>query len=313
MRERKIWNEYLTKFTARLEGGYLENLKEVIRRKERIVIKHYTMRLKKAGIIKISKKALMDTFTYSIFDLYYWKLRKKGTTPAEELKRFKKTINTLDKYLDEDLIYYTLKDECKHIGKLTRKNIEKIISTLRYMAESIERVHKRSLIEFSKILRNHVMFNVSKELPESIFSRKARYFGLLTSNIVDDKSSALEAIRLSIACLPEGHPYTADLFLYLTSKILRIWNGTIKSQIHAPIDSGISEVILSLGLTDKKLENLIYLSLHYEVFQTISQTLFPEDPSKMIVLRAVAERWCYDRDWKLCKNCWLNENCPKEY
>lgn len=313
MRERKIWNEYLTKFTARLDGGHLEKLKEFIRKKEKAVMKHHYMRLKKAEINKISRKALMDTFTYSIFDLYYWKLRKKGTTPTEELKKFKETINTLDKYLDEDLIYYTLKDECKYIGKLTRRNIEKIISTLRYVAESIERVNKRSLIEFSKVLRNHVMFNISKELPDPMFSRKARYYGLLTSNIIDNKSSALEGIRLSIACLPKGHPYIADLFLYLTSKLLGVWNGTIKSQLHPPIDVGVSEVCLSLGLTDKKLENLQYLSLHYEVFQTISQALFPEDPSKMIVLRTVAERWCYDKDWKLCKNCWLNETCPKEY
>jgi len=313
MRERKIWNEYLTKFTARLEGGYLENLKKDMREKERIVIKHHYKRLEKAGINRKSRKTLMDTFTYSIFDLYYWKLRKKGATPAEELKRFRKTINTLDKYLDEDLIYYTLKDECKYIGKLTRRNIEKIITTLRYMAEAIERVRKRSLIEFAKKLRNHVMFNVSRELPEPIFLRKARYFGLLTSNIIENKTSALEAIRLSISCLPEGHPYIADIFLYLTSKVLKIWNGIIKSQLNAPIDTGVSEVSLSLGLTDKKLENLTYLSLHYQVFQTISRTLFPEDPSKMIVLRAVAERWCYDKEWKLCKNCWLNENCPKEY
>ncbi|RLE50793.1 MAG: hypothetical protein DRJ21_01430, partial [Candidatus Methanomethylicota archaeon] len=122
-----------------------------------------------------------------------------------------------------------------------------------------------------------------------------------------------EAIRLSISCLPKGGQYVANLFLYLATKVLKLWRVDVKSLLHSPLDNGISEVCLSLGLTDKRLENFNYLSLHYEVFQRISEILFPSDPSKMFTLRAIAERWCYNKDWKLCEQCWLTKICPREY
>ncbi|RLE53643.1 MAG: hypothetical protein DRJ26_03110 [Candidatus Methanomethylicota archaeon] len=314
MRERRMWSNYLTKFTARLEGGRLEKLKEIIDSKNRIVAKHFYLRISRAGVSRRNfREIIMDVFAYSTFDTYYWKLKSKGTTPTMEFRRFKRAIKSLNDYMDEDLMYYALMDECKNMSKLRRSEIEKIIATLKYAAEAFTRIRERSLLEVAEKLRLNTMFNVSRSLPDTIYQRKARFFGLLVSTPVEDVVTAIEAIRLSIACLPKGGQHAANIFLYITSKVINLWKLQISSQLQPPLDSGTSEVCLSLGLTDKKLENTEYLSLHYEVFQKIAETLFPEDPVKMIVLRAVAERWCYGKDWKLCEQCWFSKVCPREY
>ncbi len=259
------------------------------------------------------KDKIINIFAYCIFDTYYWKLRAKKTTPTNELKRFRKAVKLLNDYLDEDLMYYSLKDECKYLGRLSRDEVEKILMTLRFLAEAISRVKHKAFIHIASKLREYVMFMASKELPDSLFKRKAHYFGLLVSNRVNDIDSAIEAIRLSISCLPKGGQYVANLFLYITFKIIKIWKLNVKSMLHLPLDCGISEVFLSLGLVDRRLENLEYLSTHYLVAQKISEIMFPHDPSRTFTLRAVAERWCYGREWKLCEQCWLCNYCPREY
>ena len=162
-------------------------------------------------------------------------------------------------------------------------------------------------------MRKYIMFTLSKEIPERIFQQKTGYFGLLTSNKIENEETAATAIRLSILCLPIGEQQISSMFLYLTTKVKGLWKLQNNSFLYAPFDPGMAEVALSLGLTDKKLENTNYESVQYKVFKRISETLFPEEPLKMIVLRRVAERWCHDKKWKICSRCWLNKVCPKEY
>ncbi|MCD6155097.1 MAG: hypothetical protein J7J22_04960 [Candidatus Verstraetearchaeota archaeon] len=313
-RERRIWDKYLKKFTSRLEGRLLEPLKKIIIEKEAETISQIFGKLETAGIIgEDFRKMLVDIMAYTIFDRFYWKLRSLDEDPVAEFKRFKSTITNIDDYLDGDLIYYALKDECKDMGKINRVTIERIISTLNYTAEIVKRIRRPTLIEVAKNFRSYVMFNVSKDMPEKLYVRKAGYFGLLTSTLIRDVESALESLRLSIIALPFGEQQVANNYLYILGKILKIWNIKVESNLKPALEPGIAEVLLSLGLTDKKLENMDYTSAQYLAYLRIAETLFPEDPTKIMVLRRVAEEWCYAGEWKRCGECWLNSSCPKEY
>lgn len=312
--ERRIWDKYLTKFSAKIEGGLLENLKEEINRRNEIVKAHYRRLMENLGITKSDiRLMLMDTFTYSMFDKYNWRLRSKGETPSKEYKRFKGVILRFEDYLDEDLLYYAIRDECNELSNINKVDIERMIKSMSYLAKGIANVKSFELINVARVLREHLMFNVSKDLPEKIYKVKAYYYGLHTMMKVEDNLMAVESLKTSILCLPIGEQQIANMYLYLLLIILEAWNIGGKTNIYAPLDHGVSEVLLSLGLTDKRIEDMEFENTGYKAYKLISEILFPEEPSKMMVARAIAERWCYQKKIKICDECWLNNLCPKEY
>lgn len=312
--EKRVWDSYLTKFSAKMEGGLLNNLKEEMSIKSRIVEKHYMKLMENIGIRGGDIKCtLIDTFAYSIFDKYNWKLRDKGESPSKEYRRFKKTINKIEDYFDEDLLYYAIKDECNELSNINRAEIERIITSMSQFANAIKNIKNIELINFANELKNYIIFNTSKDLPEKIYRVKSQYYGTLLMMNIKDNTTAIEALKTSILCLPIGEQQIANMYTYLLIVILNTWNISGRSIVYAPLDHGVAEVLLSLGLTDKKLENMEYESNGYKAYKIICDTLFPEEPSKMMVARAVAERWCYQRKIKICDECWLNKLCPKEY
>jgi hypothetical protein len=312
--EKKIWDSYLTKFSAKMEGGLLKNLREEVNIRSDIVEKHYMKLMEAIGVKgEDIRCTLMNTFAYSVFDKYNWKLRDKGESPAKEYRRFKKTITRIEDYLDEDLLYYAIKDECNELSNLNRAEIERIITSMSQLANSIKDIKNIELINFANELKNYITFNTSKYIPEKIYRVKSQYYGALLMMNVKDNATAIEALKTIILCLPIGEQQIANMYTYLLTVILSIWNIAGRSNIYAPLDHGVAEVLLSLGLTDKRIENMEYESSGYKAYKIICDTLFPEDPSKMMVARAVAERWCYQRKIKICDECWLNKLCPKEY
>ncbi|MEM2136904.1 MAG: hypothetical protein QXI93_02985 [Candidatus Methanomethylicia archaeon] len=312
--EMKMWNEYLTKFSTKIEGKLLEDLKTEINSKNDIVKNHYRKLMNQAKIqLNNLKNTLMDIFMYSIFDKYNWKLRAKGETPTKEFRRFKGTIMRFEDYLDEDLIYYAIKDECIEMGNINRMEIERIIKSSSYLAQGLRNLKNFELTTLANELKRHMIYNVSKDLPDKLYRIKSQHYGTLLMTRSEDHSTAIEHIKTSILCLPIGEQHVLNMFLYLSMIVLNLWEIKSRSNIYAPLDHGVSEVILSLGLTDKRIETLEYESLGFKVYKTISEVLFPEEPSKMMVTRAIAERWCYQREIKICDECWLNKVCPKEY
>lgn len=312
--EKMIWDKYLTKFSAKIEGGLLENLRNEINNRSKIVKAHYRKILENLGIGKDNLKgSSMDVFTLSIFDKYNWKLRSKGESSVKEYKRFKKTVMKFEDYLDEDLLYYAIKDECHELSNISKSEIEKIIKSMSYLAQGLNSIKDLEFISFANSIRKHLMFNISKEIPDKIYKVKSHYYGMLTMIKVEDNTSALETLKTSIQCLPIGEQYVTNMYLYLMFIILEAWNIDFKTQVYAPLDYGISEVLLSLGLTDKRIEDMEYENSGYKAYKVINELLFPEEPSKIMVARAVAERWCYQRKIKVCNECWFNNTCPKEY
>ncbi|MEM0211097.1 MAG: hypothetical protein QXM35_00320 [Candidatus Methanomethylicia archaeon] len=312
--EKRIWDKYLTKFSAKIEGGLLKDLRNEMDKRSEIVKTHYKRLLDNLNITtEDTRNMLMDIFVYSVFDKYNWKLRSKGETPSKEYKRFKSVVTKFDYYLDEDLLYYAIKDECNELSNINKTDVERIIKSMSYLAQGLANIENFEFINFAESLRRHIMFNVSKDLPEKIYKIKSYYYGLLTMTKIKDNLTAIDSLKTSILCLPIGEQQIINMYLYLLLIVLNVWNVSGKTYVYSPLDNGVSEVLLSLGLTDKRIEDMEYENTGYKAYKIISEMLFPEEPSKMMVTRAVAERWCYQKKIKICDECWFNNVCPKEY
>ncbi|RLF15764.1 MAG: hypothetical protein DRJ66_03940 [Thermoprotei archaeon] len=285
----------------------IEPLRLLIEDYEEEAVKFFSNILSRIGLTPLRplKSLLLSTLILSILDSKRWSWHIFSLeSVVKETWRFISHVGDMDDialFKDLDLLETAIEDTEKLI-RLSDIDRTNFVDTIRFFAmflSSVKTDELRDFYSFSSRLRAFVMDKLSIMLSEEAYKHKARYFGQL---VVLDREQSYRISQMSLLCFPIVDLRTSDTYLYLLGKVLKIWNNPPLSKFHCPMDPSVIRVGVRIGLFSKKFKTSRHGGFRYRIFQNIARDIFPNDPTKLYVLRYIGETLCKSHK-QLCEGC----------
>ena len=270
--------------------------------------------LAKVGLSKRRqmKSLLLGTFIMSLLDSrrWAWKLNTLDSM-VKEYWLFVSHVGDMDRDIDlftnEEYLETAIEDTEKLV-RLSDANRLSLVDSIRLYASFLLSLPISSSLKiFARYISSYALDKLVLLLDEEGYFRKAHLFGKLFVSVklgLDPLSLA----RLALMTFPLSNQRLANNYLFLLVKVLGIWEDVSLEDMHCPVDPTFLRVARRVGLIRGRRPATLYGGQMYNLIQSIARGMFPEDPSKLYVLRYVGEVYCTPRHMR-CEDCWLFGVC----
>ncbi|RLF24919.1 MAG: hypothetical protein DRN15_01405 [Thermoprotei archaeon] len=292
----------------------LDPLRLNIEDHEEEVIERYSTMLQKVGLStsRPIRSLLLGLLIISLLDSNRWSWRIGGEDAVlEEYWLFVSHVGDIDQELElfsnPDYVETAIEDtNC--LVRLSDDARSSFVSTIICYAEFVENLKVNKVEDYALSITSFVLEDLLCRLSPHDFKRKAHMLGrLLAASRRGD--SPLEMLRLALMCFPAITHRSANLYLYYLIRVLGVWRSpSVVRELHCPLDPSLLRVLRRIGMLRVRTNRTTYQGYLYRRVQDIARTLFPEDPTKLFILRYVGDSLCRSRR-PSCEDCWLFGVC----